>query len=130
MPTGITTYLANKLLDHVGRNVAYTPPATVYAKAHIGDPGAAGAGSPSAQTTRLALSFAAAASGSMSANTTPEWTLNATETISHVSFWDTAGPAGGNCLWTAAASVSKGGVNGDIIRIATDTLSFSPIAAN
>lgn len=129
MTVGITAYLANKLLDHVGRNVAYTPPAVVYAKAHLGDPGATGANNASAQTTRLALSFAAAASGSMSANTTPEWTLNATETITHVSFWDAAGPAGGNCLWTAAASVSKGGVNGDIIRIATDTLSFSPIAA-
>ncbi|ART68215.1 hypothetical protein BTO20_06115 [Mycobacterium dioxanotrophicus] len=130
MTVGITAYLANKLLDHVCRNVAYTPPATVYAKAHLTDPGAAGANGASAQTARLALSFAAAASGSISANTTPEWTLNATETIAYVSFWDSAGPAGGNCLWTAAASVSKGGVNGDIIRIATDTLSFSPIAAN
>lgn len=127
MAVGITTYLANALLNHVGRNVAYTPPATVYAKAHIGDPGATGANNASLQTTRLALSFAAAASGSMSANTTPEWTLNATETISHVSFWDAS--TGGNCLWTAAASVSKGGVSGDIIRIATDTLSFSPLAA-
>ncbi|AER48947.1 hypothetical protein SEA_SUIGENERIS_33 [Mycobacterium phage Suigeneris] len=127
MTVGITAYLANKLLDHVGRNVAYTPPAVVYAKAHLGDPGATGAANASAQTTRLALSFAAAASGSMSANTTPEWTLNATENISHVSFWDA--PTGGNCLWTAAASVTKGGVSGDIIRIATDTLAFSPIAA-
>ncbi|APQ42293.1 hypothetical protein PBI_RICH_32 [Mycobacterium phage Rich] len=125
---GITAYLANKLLDHVGRNVAYTPPAIVYAKAHTGIPGAAGTLAASAQATRLALSFAAAASGSMSANTTPEWTLNATETISHVSFWDS--PTAGNCLWTAAASVSKGGVSGDIIRIATDTLAFSPIAAD
>ncbi|AYB70574.1 hypothetical protein SEA_SERENDIPITOUS_32 [Mycobacterium phage Serendipitous] len=127
MTVGITAYLANKLLDHVGRNVAYTPPAVVYAKAHLTDPGATGANGASAQATRLALSFAAAASGSMSANTTPEWTLNATETIAYVSFWDA--PTGGNCLWTAAASVSKGGVSGDIIRIATDTLAFSPIAA-
>lgn len=127
MAEGITVYLANKLLDHIGRNVAYTPPAAVYVKAHIGSPGAAGAGNPSLQTTRLAVSFAAAASGSMSANTTPEWTLNATETITHVSFWDAS--TGGNCMWTAAATVSKGGVNGDIIRIATNVLSFSPIAS-
>lgn len=126
MAEGITAYLANKLLDHVGRNVAYTPPAVVYAKAHTGAT-AAGTANASLQTTRLALSFAAAASGSMSANTTPEWTLNATETIAAVSFWDAA--TGGNCLWTAAASVSKGGVNGDIIRIATDVLSFTPIAS-
>lgn len=127
MTVGITAYLANALLNHVGRNVAYTPPTTVYAKAHTGDPGATGANAASAQTTRLALSFAAAASGNMSANTTPEWTLNATETITHVSFWDAS--TGGNCLWTAAATVSKGGVNGDIIRIVTDTLAFNPLAA-
>lgn len=127
MTVGITSYLANKLLDHICRNVAYTPPAVVYAKAHLGDPGATGAANASAQTTRLACSFAAAASGSISANTTPEWTLNATETISHVSFWDAL--TSGNCLWTAAASVSKGGISGDIIRIATDSLSLTPIAA-
>lgn len=28
---GMSTYLANKLYDHVMRNTAYTPPATVYA---------------------------------------------------------------------------------------------------
>ncbi|AER48656.1 hypothetical protein ARES_34 [Mycobacterium phage Ares] len=127
MTVGITSYLANKLLDHVGRNVAYTPPAVVYAKAHTGDPGASGASNASAQTTRLAVSFAAAAGGTMTANTTPEWTLNATETITHVSFWDAS--SGGNCLWTSQATVSKGGVSGDIIRISSNTLSFGPIAA-
>lgn len=127
MTVGITSYLANALLNHVGRNVSYTPPAVVYAKAHTADPGATGATAAATTTTRLALAFAAAASGSMAANTTPEWTLIATETISHVSFWDAS--TGGNCLWTAAATVSKGGVSGDIIRIATDTLAFTPIAA-
>ncbi|QJD53052.1 hypothetical protein SEA_COMPOSTIA_35 [Mycobacterium phage Compostia] len=127
MTVGITAYLANKLLDHVCRNVAYTPPAVVYVKYHTGDPGASGTANASAQTTRLACSFAAAASGSIAANTTPEQALTATETISHVSFWDAA--SSGNCLWTAAATVSKGGVATDIIRIVTDTLTFSPLAA-
>ena len=59
---------------------------------------------------------------------TPEITLNATETISYGSLWDTAGPAGGNCLWTAQASVAKGGAALDIIRITALQLGFTGLA--
>lgn len=129
MATGISTFLANALLNHAFRNVAYTPPTAIYAKAHVGDPGAAGTANASAQTTRLQTTFAAAAAGAIAMSNTPEFTLNATETLSHVSFWDTAGPSGGNFLFSAQASVSKGGVSGDIIRIATNTINFTPLAA-
>lgn len=124
---GISNYLANKLLDSVAKNVAYTPPATVYAKLHKGDPGAAGTGNQSALVTRVAVTFNSAANGSISMSGTPEFTLNTTETISHVSFWDAA--TGGNFLWSAAAATPKGGDNGDVIRVSTNVLSIGPIAA-
>ena len=127
MATGISSYLANKLLDHTFRNTAYTPPTTIYAKLHTGDPGAAGTANSSAQTTRIATTFAAAAAGSIAMSNTPEFTLNATETITHVSFWDAS--TAGNFLYSVAASVSKGGVSGDIIRLATNTVGLAPIAA-
>lgn len=127
MAAGISTYLANKLLDHTFRNVAYTPPATIYAKMHVGDPGAAGTANASAQTTRVATTFAAAAAGAIAISNTPEFTLNATETITHVSFWDAS--TAGNFLYSVAASVSKSGVNNDIIRISTNTVGFTPLAA-
>ncbi|QOP66498.1 hypothetical protein PBI_MINIMAC_23 [Mycobacterium phage MiniMac] len=127
MAYGISTYLANKLLDHAFRNVVYTPPTAIYARLHLGDPGAAGTSNVSALTTRIATTFAAAASGIIAISNTPEFTLNATETIVGVSFWDAS--SGGNFLYSVQASVSKGGASGDIIRLATNTLGLSPIAA-
>jgi hypothetical protein len=127
MSVGPTSYLVNKLLDHAMRNVAWTPPAIVYFKAHLGDPGATGANNPSAQTTRYATTFAAAASGLILLSNNPEVVLTASETISHGSLWDA--PTAGNCLWTAAATVSKGGVATDIIRLTGLQLGFTGLAA-
>lgn len=127
MTRGISSYLANKLLESAFKNTAYTPPTTVYAKMHTGDPGAAGTANASAQTTRIATTFAAAASGSIAINNTPEFTLNASETITDISFWDAS--TAGNFLYSVQASVSKSGISGDIIRINTNTISFTPIAA-
>ncbi|QFG10105.1 hypothetical protein PBI_LEMURIA_25 [Mycobacterium phage Lemuria] len=129
MAVGPTAYTVNKILDHIFRNVIWTPPTVVYFKGHIGDPGAAGANNAAAQTTRIAVGFAAAAAGLINLSGTPELTLNATENISHGSIWDAAGPADGNCLWTAAASVVKGGVSGDIIRLTSMQFGFTGLAA-
>lgn len=127
MAWGISTYLANKVLDHICRNVAYTPPATVYAKMHTGDPGAAGTANASSVATRYACAFNAAASGSITQSNTPEHTLGGTETIAGVSFWDAS--TGGNFLWSSQATATKSGASGDIIRINTDTLALGPLAA-
>ena len=121
MAVRISTYLANKILDHVFRNTTYTPPATIYAKMHTGDPGEAG------NQTTSESTFAAAAAGVIAISNTPEFTLNASETITHVSFWDAS--TAGNFLYSVAASVSKSGVNNDIIRISTNTVGFTPLAA-
>ncbi|QDK02326.1 hypothetical protein SEA_ABSOLUTEMADLAD_33 [Mycobacterium phage AbsoluteMadLad] len=129
MAVGPTAYLVNKLLDHALRGVAYTPPSVIYFKGHIGDPGAAGANNASAQTARVAVTFLAASGGTVLLTGTPEITLNATETITHGSLWDTSGPTGGNCLWTAQATVSKGGVSGDIIRLSGFQVGFTGLAA-
>lgn len=128
MAWGISAYLANKLLDHICRNVAYTPPATVYVKMHTGDPGAAGTANASSVPTRYACAFNAAASGSITQSNTPEHTLGATETIAGVSFWDSPGPTGGNFLWSSQATASKSGASGDIIRINSDSLTLAPLA--
>ncbi|MBF9328470.1 phage tail fiber protein [Mycobacteroides chelonae] len=126
MAWGLSSYLTNKILDHICRNVAYTPPATVYAKMHTGDPGANGTANASSVATRYACTFAAAASGSISQSNTPEHTLGSTENIAGASFWDH--PNAGNFLWSSQATVSKSGASGDIIRINSDTLSLAPLA--
>lgn len=127
MAVGLSSYLANALLNHAFRNTAYTPPTAIYMRGHTGDPGPAGTSNASAQTTRYATTWAAASGGAIALSNAPELVLNATETISHVSFWDAA--SGGNFLFSAAASVSKGGVSGDIIRLTSQPISFMPIAA-
>ncbi|AKF14461.1 hypothetical protein SEA_FLAGSTAFF_24 [Mycobacterium phage FlagStaff] len=127
MSVGPTAYLVNNLLNLAFRNVAWTPPAIVYVRGHTGDPGAAGTANASTQTTRYATSWAAAVSGLINISGTPEITLISGETISHVSFWDAA--TGGNCLWTAQASVAKAGVANDIIRITSTQLGFTGLAA-
>lgn len=129
MAVGPTLFLVNKLLDHTFRGVLWTPPTVVYFKGHIGDPGAAGAANPAAVTARIAVSFAAAAAGAIALSGTPELTLTGTETISFGSIWDTAGPAGGNCLWTAQATIAKGGVVGDIIRLSSMQFGITGVAA-
>lgn len=45
------------------------------------------------------------------------------ETITHISFWDAA--SGGNFLWSAAATVTKGGASGDIIRLASNAVAVA-----
>lgn len=129
MSVGPTAYLVNKLLDHSFRNVVWTPPSIVYFKGHIGDPGAVGANNPAVVTTRVAVSFNAAASGLITLSGPSELTLTATETISYGSLWDAVGPAGGNCLWTAQATIAKGGVATDIIRLTSIQLGFTGLAA-
>ena len=57
-----TTNLANNWLNML-RGTAFTAPTGVYAKLHIGDPGAAGTNNASAVTTRQAVTFGAASAG-------------------------------------------------------------------
>lgn len=123
----MSAYLANRLLDHATGRLAFAKPSAAFAKLHTGDPGAAGTSNQSAQTTRISTSFNAAAAGSITQSNQPEFTLNAAEIITHVSYWDAA--TGGNFLWSATASVQKGGDSGDIIRVQSSALSLSPIAS-
>ena len=126
MAYGISPYLANNWLNML-RGTAYTPPGSVWAKLHIGDPGAAGANNPSSQTTRVQVTWSVSSGGLIILSNTPEFTLTATETAQGCSYWDNA--TAGNFLFSAPAGVSKGGVAGDIIRIATIPVSLTPLAA-
>lgn len=127
MPEGISPYLANALLNEVCRAVNWVPPTTVYFQAHTGAPGAAMTANVAANDARVAVTFSAAASGVINISNAPEHILGGTQTISHGSFWDA--PTGCNPLWSSAATLSKGGVSGDIIRVSTAGLSLGPIAS-
>jgi hypothetical protein len=63
-------------------------PNTVYVKQHVGPPGSAGTGNPSAVTTRQSATLGTASGGARALTTTPVFTETATETETHVSLWD------------------------------------------
>ena len=117
----ISNYAENKLLDAL-RAQSFSVSNT-YIKLHTGDPGEAGTCNAATETTRQAVTFNAAASGSMGASATVEWTnVAATETYSHWSMWDNS--TAGNCLWYGALSSSAAVTAGDTFQITALTLSL------
>lgn len=121
----LSTYLANKVLDHTYLGAAFTQPSEVYVQLHTGDPTAAGTSNVASETTRIEVSsFAAASNKSKASSAQVQWTNidagGTSEVISHISLWDAA--TSGNCLdYGALASnvtVSEGGTltfaSGDI----------------
>jgi hypothetical protein len=113
-----TVNLANKWLDMLG-GTAFTAPAVTAMKLHTADPGAAATTAASAETTRKALTWSAAASGSKSITTTlPQW-----------AGWTAGSETAGNVLLTAALAASKPMTNGDTLNITAFTVSFTPLMA-
>jgi hypothetical protein len=124
-----TVNLANEWLDMLGAS-AFTAPANTYVKLHTADPGSAGATAASANTTRVILAWAVAASGSKAITATlPQWATWAagSETISHISVWDNL--TAGNFLFSAALTVSKAITNGDTLNLTALTFALTPLAA-
>jgi len=117
----ISNYAENKLLDTL-RNQSFAV-TTSYVKLHTGDPGEDGTSNAATETTRKAVTWDAAATGSMASSATLEWTnVAATETYSHWSLWDNA--SAGNCLWTGDLSSSAAVTAGDTFQITALTLSL------
>jgi hypothetical protein len=90
MGLGLSAATANAILDAIFRSVAYSDPAAVWVKLHIGDPGAAGTSNPAVNTQRVQGTFASAASGGSIANTSSMLWPNvpASEDYTHFSIWD------------------------------------------
>lgn len=125
-----TANLANKWLDMLG-GTAFTAPATTATKLHTGDPGASATANASSVTTRPALTWSAAASGSKAITTTlPSWSNWAGtngEVVSHISVWDST--TAGNFLYSFALTVSKTLNTGDTLNLTSHTIALSPLAA-
>lgn len=117
----ISNYAENKLLDAL-RAQSFSVSNT-YVQLHTGNPGEDGTSNVATETTRESVTFNAAASGSLGASATVEWTnVAATETYSHWSLWDNA--SAGNCLWYGSLSSSASVTAGDTFQITALTLSL------
>ena len=100
MATGISSYLADELLDAVGNNSSFAVGA-VYVKLHIGDPGANGTGNPATETTRKAASFGAASAGTLTSDADITWTnISGSQDATFFTAWDSA--TTGNFLFSGS----------------------------
>lgn len=130
MAVGVsTTNLANAWLN-VLRGTTFTGITTVYVKLHTGDPGASGASAAAAgSTTRVAITWSAASAGTLTmSGTAPSWTNASTsETITHISFWDSS--TAGNFLGSAALSASQAWGTGNTFTLTSQGWNITPLAA-
>lgn len=88
MATGISNYLANKWLDALGNNTAFSVTA-VYVKLHVGDPGSAGTANAATETIRRPVSFAASANGVLASDADTTWTnIAGSQDATFFTAWD------------------------------------------
>ena len=113
-----TTLLENELLDHVFRNAAYTPPATVYIGLYTSATTGAGGGTEvtGGSYTRMAMAFDAAASSAIDNTAAVEFPTSTANwgTVTHTAVLDAA--TGGNMLAETALTASKVISTGDVFR--------------
>lgn len=130
MTVGISTAnLANKWLDMLGAT-AFTAPAVFAIKLHTADPGSAGTTAAAVgDATRKSVTWSAASSGSKAMSSmSGSWTNGGTsETLSHISGWDST--TAGNFLLSGALSASKAWANGDTFTLTALSVSLTPLAA-
>lgn len=106
----------NAMLDSFAGATNYTGTTTFYVQLHIGAPGAAGTSNVATETTRKQFSFSAASAGATSNTDQEDWTsYPATETVSHVSFWDAS--SGGTFLGSDDLASSQAITTGETFRI-------------
>jgi len=131
MATGMAAGIAQSILNALCRNVAWTQPAGFYIKLHTADPGAAGATAAFGDATRIAATFAAAATdGTITTSADTNWTnVTAAGTVTHVSFWSAS--TSGTFLGSDDLATPRTLAIGDNFTIlAGDVdLSLSPICA-
>lgn len=133
MPAGLAASpVANAMLDLFG-NASQTGYSTPHLKLHTGDPGAAGTANASSETTRKAISFAAASNGSKAASAPggvvaswASWTAG-TQNIQYVSLWTAL--TGGTFLGSIQLASAKTVNDSDTLNITALTLSISTIAS-
>jgi len=123
MASGQSDYLANKLLDHVLRNTAYTAPATVYLACFTASPTdsyttgneVADAGA----YARIAIEFDAAAGRSTDNSADVTFTVATADwgTVTHVGLLDTSAHGVGNLLWWGALTNAKAIGTGDQLKV-------------
>lgn len=117
-----TNYLENALLNHVLRNTAYTPPATVYLALLTADPGEGGALTEitGGSYARQAIAFGAPSGGVVSNSGDIVFTNMPAASITHVAIMDAS--TGGNALYYVPLPSPVNVANGVELTFGTGTI--------
>lgn len=128
-----SNYLENEILDHILGGTDYTRPATVYLALFTAAPSDAGGGTEVSGTgyarksvTNNDTNFPAASSGVKSLNVETDFATAGSGgwgTVTHFGLFDAA--SSGNLLFWAALTASKAVAEGDIVRFAAGSLTFT-----
>lgn len=115
MATGFAPATANAILNALCRNTAWTQPAAVHVKLHVGDPGASATANPAVETDRVQATFGTTASGGTISNTAAlTWTSVAgAEDYTHFSAWDAS--TSGNFLFSGTVGANAVMVGDDFV---------------
>src|SRR2546422_44995 len=131
MPEGLSSGIANSILNSVFSAAAFTPPAGCLIQLHTGPPGAAGTANISSFTTRTSVAWNTAANGSKTLTAavtiTASWAATNNEVLTHVSFWSasTAGTFVASDQLNAAVTMTTGAP----LTLTSLTAPITPIAA-
>ena len=124
-----STYLENKIIDHMLRNQSFTPPTTVYVALFTADNGLE-SGTITGEVSggayaRQAVTLSAASDGESSNSADIEFPTATADwgTITHVALMDAA--SGGNVLMHSALDASKTVNNGDTFKINSGDLDIT-----
>lgn len=113
MAVGLAAATANAILNALCRSAAWTEPAEVWVKLHVGDPGSAGTSNAATETDRIQATFGTNASGGAISNTAAlTWTSVAgTEDYTHFSAWDAS--TAGTFLFSGTVTANAVTTNDD-----------------
>lgn len=122
MATGISSYLADELLDAVGNNSSFAV-STVYVQLAVGDPSATGTANPATETSRKSVSFGAASGGVLTSDAAVTWTnIAGSQDATFFTAWDAS--SSGNFLFSGTITANPY-TAGDTFTIASGDLTVS-----
>ncbi len=123
----MSDYLELKFLDHFTGTASTSAPSAVYLGLSTGSLGDDNGGTELSGNnyTRKAITFASASSGSIASNASVEFNsaTGSWGTVSHFGIYDAS--SSGNLLFHGAFSASKAIASGDVLKVASGSLTIS-----
>ena len=125
--SAMSDYLELKFLDHFTGTASTSSPSAVYLGLAVGSiaDNAGGTELSGNNYTRKAITFASASSGSIASNNAVEFNsaTGSWGTVAYWGIWDAS--SSGNLLFHGAFSASKAIATGDILKVASGSLTIS-----